>query len=619
MIDQIPSPEEIRRMQAADYRKLAADLREFIIDKVSKKGGHLASSLGTVELTIALLAAFDFPSDKIIWDVGHQSYAWKILTGRKDGFDSLRDFGGLSGFPKRRESVYDSFDTGHSSTSISAGIGFVKARDLQQEDYRVVSVIGDGSMTGGMAYEALNNASSLKSNFIMILNDNNMSIGENAGGMHHYLMNMRAGRGYNRAKRSVKRTLNQIPGVGAGLVNFISNTKDSMKEMVVPDGMVFENLGITYLGPVDGHNVPEMKKIFARAKELDRAVLIHVKTKKGRGYPPAEKNPGAWHGVGPFDVESGKPLSAPGKPEYSAVFGECLLKEAAKRPEVCAITAAMGDNTGLSAFEKKFPERFFDVGIAEQHAVTFAAGLAAAGMHPVCAIYSSFLQRAYDQIVHDVCMQELPVLFCIDRAGLVGRDGETHQGVFDISFLTSFPNMTVMAPKNAAELEDMIRLGLEMKSPAAIRYPRGEACTENPGTYVKPEYGKAEIVENGQEVLILSVGNRLPAALEIRKELILSGHDAAVLNMRFIKPWDRETVSKMARGCRLIVTLEDGVIRGGFGESVAAYFASEGNRIPVLNIGIPDEFVPQGNVPELERALHVDPKSVTEKILGRLS
>ena len=469
MLEQIPTSGERRAMKDPELKKLSSEIREFIIEKVSKKGGHLGSNLGAVELSLALFSVFDFPKDKVIFDVGHQAYTWKILTGRAGEFDTLRDYGGLSGFPKRREAVYDCFDTGHSSTSLAAGLGFVHARDLRHEDYHVVSVIGDGSMTGGMAYEALNNAASLKSNFIIVLNDNNMSIGENAGGMHHYLMNMRAGKRYNRAKTSVKKTLNNIPGVGTGLVSFISNTKDSVKEMMLPDGMVFENLGITYLGPVDGHNVREMRKIFLRAKELQRCVLIHVKTRKGKGYPPAEKNPPAWHGVGPFDIETGLPQKHPSAPEYSEILGEYLKNAAESRPELCAITAAMGDSTGLSDFAEVAPERFFDVGIAEQHAVTFAAGLAAAGMHPLCAIYSSFLQRAYDQIVHDVCMQDLPVIFCVDRAGLVGRDGETHQGTFDISFLTSFPNMTLMAPKNAPEFRKMLDFSMDFRHPLAIR------------------------------------------------------------------------------------------------------------------------------------------------------
>ncbi len=621
MLDKIPTSEELRAMKDPELRKIASDIREFIIEKVSKKGGHLASNLGTVELSLALFSVFDFPEDKVIFDVGHQSYTWKILTGRADEFDTLRDYGGLSGFPKRRESKYDSFNTGHSSTSISAGLGFVHARDLMKKDYHVISVIGDGSMTGGMAFEALNNAASLKSNFIIILNDNDMSIGENAGGMHYYLMNMRAGRRYNKAKSSVKKTLNNIPGVGTGLVSFISNTKDSMKEMVLPDGMVFENLGITYLGPVDGHNVREMRKIFLRAKELPRCVLIHVKTRKGKGYPPAEKNPERWHGVGPFDPETGKPKKAAKNPEYSGILCDFLSHAAKEYPDLCAITAAMGDSTGLSGFQKAAPERFFDVGIAEQHAVTFAAGLAASGMHPLCAIYSSFLQRAYDQIVHDVCMQDLPVLFCIDRAGIVGRDGETHQGVFDISFLSSFPNMTLMAPKNAEEFRQMLKFATDYRHPLAIRYPRGEACTDYAGFNAPLEYGKAELIREGKEVLILSAGSMLGSADRVRELLREQGHDAAVLNMRFLKPWDREQVFSMIQSgdFRLIATVEDGIVKSGFGSGVAAAVSEAGFEIPVLPIGIPDEFVPQGDVPVLYEKLGMDPQSIAKKILGRLS
>ena len=620
MLERIPTSLELRAMKDPELRKVSAEIRKFIIEKVSEKGGHLASNLGTVELSLALFSVFDFPKDKVIFDVGHQSYTWKILTGRAGEFDTLRDYDGLSGFPKRRESVYDSFDTGHSSTSLAAGLGFVHARDLMHEDYHVISVIGDGSMTGGMAFEALNNAASLQSNFIVVLNDNNMSIGENAGGMHHYLMNMRAGKRYNRAKTNVKKTLNNIPGVGTGLVSFISNTKDSMKEMMLPDGMVFENLGITYLGPVDGHNVREMRKIFLRAKELDRCVLIHIKTRKGKGYPPAEKHPGPWHGVGPFDIETGLPKKTPANPEYSAILCDFLTEAAKKHPELCAITAAMGDSTGLSGFEKAAPERFFDVGIAEQHAVTFAAGLAAAGMHPLCAIYSSFLQRAYDQIVHDVCMQDLPVVFCIDRAGIVGRDGETHQGVFDISFLSSFPNMTLMAPKNASEFRKMLEFSMDFKHPISIRYPRGEACTDYTEFDSPIELGKSELLRQGKEILILSVGSMIKTADEVRKNLCDAGHDAAVLNMRFIKPWDRERVLSLLEtgDYSLVVTMEDGIRIGGFGSAVSSALSDEGMRLSVLSVGIPDVYVPQGDVPVLYEKLEMDPVHITEKILGRL-
>ena len=615
----VPTPEELRAMTEKEYKALARDIREFIIDKVSKKGGHLASNLGTVELSLALFASFDFPEDKVIFDVGHQCYTYKILSGRIDEFDTLREFNGLSGFPKRAESPYDSFNTGHSSTSISAGLGMVAARDLLHQDHHVISVIGDGSMTGGMAFEALNNAASLKSNFIIILNDNNMSIAENAGGMHHYLMNMRAGKRYNQAKSSVKKTLNNIPGVGSGLVSFISNTKDSMKEMVLmPDGMVFENLGITYLGPVDGHDVSEMKKIFSRAKELPRAVIIHVKTRKGKGYAPAEKAPGFYHGVGPFDKASGKVLDSPKNPEYSEVFGKYMVEAGKKHPELVAITAAMGDNTGLSQFEHAFPDRFFDVGIAEQHAVTFAAGLAASGMHPVAAIYSSFLQRAYDQILHDVCIQDLPVTFCLDRAGLVGKDGETHQGIFDLSYLSAIPNMTVMAPKDASEFRDMLDFAISEPHPTAIRYPRGEACTDFSESHMKLEKGKAELLLEGSDIILLSVGEMVPKAVRVWELLSEKGLSAAVVNMRFVKPWDRELVERLSKDARLVVTMEDGILRGGFGESVAAAFEESGLEVPVLPVGIPDCFVPQGSVSELQKMLRMDPDSILERILQRI-
>ncbi|MBO7364388.1 MAG: 1-deoxy-D-xylulose-5-phosphate synthase, partial [Lachnospiraceae bacterium] len=475
MLERVPSAEDIRGMSEKEIAVLAGEIRDFIIQKTAVKGGHLSSNLGTVELTLALFRSFDLPKDKVIWDVGHQSYAYKLLSGRMEGFDHLRDLHGMSGFPKVRESAYDCFDTGHSSTSLSAGIGFVKARDLLKQDYKVVSIIGDGSMTGGEAFEALNNAAVLKSNFIIVLNDNEMSISRNVGGLRKYLTEIRSAKGYNQAKENVKKTLSGIPRIGAGLVDKLSSFKDGLKEVLMPSGMVFENLGITYLGPVDGHDVMEMEKLFLRAKEMDRCVLIHVMTTKGKGYGPAESNPERYHGVNPFDPATGRPVSRKKGLTYSDVFGKFLVNAAKTAPDICAITAAMTCNVGLYSFRKHFPERFFDVGIAEQHAVTFAAGLAMAGLHPYVAVFSSFLQRAYDQIVHDVCMQDLPVVFGVDRAGIVGRDGETHQGAFDLAYLSSVPNMAVAAPKDGAELEAMLRFSLTYRHPLAIRYPRGLA------------------------------------------------------------------------------------------------------------------------------------------------
>ena len=447
LLEQIKEPQDIKDLSAEELKELAEEIRSFLIEKISVTGGHLASNLGVVELTIALFLAFDLPTDKVIWDVGHQSYTHKILSGRRELFDELRQYGGLSGFPKRKESPYDAFDTGHSSTSISAGLGMAQGRDLLGEDYRVVSVIGDGALTGGMAYEALNNAARIKKNFIIVLNDNNMSISENVGGMSRYLNGIRSDKAYNRLKKDVTAALTRIPLIGDGLVDKISRTKNSIKQLVIP-GMLFENMGITYLGPVDGHNVRAMVKIFREAKKLDHAVLVHVNTVKGKGYGPAQKNPARFHGVEPFDPATGKALKEKVYPGYTDVFSKKLSQMAKTNPRLVAITAAMPDGTGLKAFAKQFPERFFDVGIAEQHGVTSAAGMAAAGMKPVVAVYSSFLQRGFDQILHDVCIQNLPVVFALDRAGLVGSDGETHQGIFDLSYLTSIPIMSVMERKN---------------------------------------------------------------------------------------------------------------------------------------------------------------------------
>ena len=477
VLDKINDVNDIKKLNTDELDILAEEIREFLINKISVTGGHLASNLGVVELTMALHLAFDFPKDKVIWDVGHQSYTHKLLTGRKDAFDGLRKYGGMSGFPKRKESNCDAFDTGHSSTSISAGLGYANARDLLGEDYNVVSVIGDGALTGGMAYEALNNAAMLKSNFIIVLNDNNMSISENVGGMPEYLGKIRTASVYNDLKNDVVNTLNKVPVYGEKIVGTIRRTKSGIKQLLIP-GMLFENMGLTYLGPIDGHDIQKMRKAFNEAKKLDTAVIVHVITKKGKGYLPAEQHPSRFHGTDAFDVATGEPLKKKEKPSYTDIFSAVINRIADKNDKVVAITAAMPDGTGLKKFAKRFPERFFDVGIAEEHAVTFAAGLAAGGMIPVVAVYSSFLQRAYDQILHDVCIQNLHVIFAVDRAGLVGSDGETHQGIFDYSFLSSIPNMNIMAPKNKWELYDMFRFAVDFDGPVAIRYPRGEACEE---------------------------------------------------------------------------------------------------------------------------------------------
>ncbi len=614
MLEHIPSKDELNRMSREELNTFAAEIRAFLIEKVSRKGGHLAANLGVVELTIALYSVFDFPTDKVIWDVGHQAYTHKILSGRAEGFDTLRDYGGLCGFPKHYESPYDVFDTGHSSTSVSAGLGLVHARDLKGENYSVISVIGDGSMTGGMAFEALNNASDLKSNFIIILNDNDMSISKNVGGMNRYLTGLRSGKGYNRVKNEMKARLSGIPRVGRGIVDAISNVKDSVKEFVIPGGMLFENLGITYLGPVNGHDVESLKKVLLRAKELDRAVLIHVRTKKGKGYAPSENAPTEFHGVNPFDIETGEEVKKSGM-TYSKVFGRWIAKAGAKDPEICAITAAMTENVGLCDFSKLYPDRLFDVGIAEQHAVTFAAGLAKGRLRPVVAVFSSFLQRAYDQILHDVCLQDLPVVFAIDRAGIVGRDGETHQGAFDIAFLRPIPNICLMAPRSGEELEMMLEFTREYHHPIAVRYPRREV----PDRAEKPQqirFGKAEILIREKEVALLSFGDMTETALRVHDLLAEKKVSSTVVNMRFVKPWDRETVRNLLDHHSLFVTMEDGVLRGGIGEEIAASLRESG--VSVIRVGIPDRFVPQGDIAVLKEKMGMDAGSVTKKILEAL-
>ena len=619
MLEKVPDIEDIRKMKPKELQRLSGDIREFLVDKVSQKGGHLASNLGTVELTVALYSVLNLPEDKLIWDVGHQSYTHKILSGRMEEFDTLRDFGGLSGFPKRHESSYDPFDTGHSSTSISAGLGLCCARDLAGEKFHVVSVIGDGSLTGGMAFEALNNASQLRSNFIIILNDNEMSIQRNVGGLSRYLNGIRSGPGYNKLKKKVKETLTGIPNIGEGLVNKIANTKDSIKEIMVPGGMLFENMGISYFGPVDGHNIAGMKKILKRAMNLNRCVIIHVVTKKGKGYLPAERRPGYFHGTGPFDKETGEALIPKTKPDWTDVFAHFMGQEGPKNPQLAGITAAMTNNVGLQVFRKKCPERFFDVGIAEQHAVTFAAGLAAGGMHPVAAVFSSFLQRGYDQIVHDVCLQDLPVTFAVDRAGIVGRDGETHQGAFDIAFMMPIPNMVLMAPKNADEMLEMLKFSVSLNHPSAVRYPRGSACTGFTEYRAPLEYGKAEVMLRGKDIAILALGNMVSEGMKAAEILSGKGYSPTLVNMRFAKPWDRELLDTLTEDHRLFAILEDGVVNGGLGEAVSSYLSEQGKNVSTLLVGIPDTFVQQGSPEELFRFLGMDGESIAEKIVDRLS
>ena len=617
ILDKINGPDDVKKLNETELRELAEEIRSFLIEKISHTGGHLASNLGVVELTIALYLAFDLPKDKIIWDVGHQSYTHKILSGRKDDFDGLRQYGGLSGFPKRKESPFDAFDTGHSSTSISAGLGMAQGRDVLGEEYSIVSVIGDGALTGGMAYEALNNAARLKKNFIIVLNDNKMSISENVGGISRYLSNLRADEGYNLLKKNVAGTLAKVPMIGNDLVDTLLRTKNSIKQFLIP-GMWFENMGITYLGPVDGHDVKGLAKIFSEAKKINHAVLIHVMTKKGKGYRPAERNPSSFHGVEPFDIETGKPLGQKLYPSYTDVFSREICKIAETNEKLVAVTAAMPDGTGLKRFSRLYPQRFFDVGIAEEHAVTSAAGMAAAGWKPGVGGYSSFLQRAYDQIVHDVCIQNLPVLFCVDRAGLVGSDGETHQGIFDLTYLSSIPNMSVIAPKNLWELREMLQFAVDYEGPMAIRYPRGQAYRGLKEFLAPVEYKKSEILYDEDSIALLAVGSMVSTAEHIRTKLKEEGHSCTLVNGRFIKPVDTDVVDYLARNHRCIVTLEENVLRGGYGERITDYVQKHYPAIRVVNIALPDAYVEHGNVSKLRIDLGIDSDSILIKLKNEL-
>ena len=591
---------------------LGQEIRQFLIEKISATGGHLASNLGVVELTMAIYRKFDLPEDKVIWDVGHQAYTHKILSGRKD-FDDLRQFGGISGFPKRAESPCDSFNTGHSSTSISAGLGMALGRDLRGEDYHVISIIGDGALTGGMAYEALNNAARINKNFIIILNDNNMSISENVGGMSKYLSGIRTGAGYNDLKRQITDLLEKVPVAGPRMIRRISMIKQGLKQLLIP-GMLFEDMGITYLGPVDGHDVKQLSRVLNEAKRLDHAVLVHVLTKKGKGYAPAEKNPSAFHGVNPFDISTGKPKKAKTAPSYTDVFSKKLVELAGRDKRIVAITAAMPDGTGLTRFKNEFPDRFFDVGIAEQHAVTSAAGMAAAGMRPVVAVYSSFLQRGFDQILHDVCIQNLPVVFAVDRAGLVGSDGETHQGIFDLSYLTCIPNMAVLAPKNRWELEKELEFAFQYPGPIAIRYPRGEGYQGLEEYQAPVEFRRGELISEGEGIALLAVGSMVSTAEHIRDKLKEEGYDLTLANGRFIKPIDVKLVDRLAATHDCIVTLEENVLQGGFGLQVTSYVHKHYPDVRVLNIALPDAYVEHGNVSLLREALGIDSDSIIRRM-----
>ena len=559
----------------------------------------------------------DFPNDKLIWDVGHQAYTHKLLTGRKEDFSGLRTFGGMSGFPKHKESPCDAFDTGHSSTSISAALGYARARDLKGEDRTVVAVIGDGSLTGGMAYEALNNVSHLKSNMIIVLNDNKMSISENVGGLSKHLTALRTRESYMDFKMDVEKKLKQIPHVGDSVARSVKKSKDSIRQLFVKGGF-FEDFGIKYIGPIDGHDIKEMVRVLNALKRLNEPVVMHVVTQKGRGYMPAEKNPSAFHGVGSFDIATGESLASKSL-TYTSVFSKTICRLGKAHPNVVTICAAMPDGTGLTAFKKHFPDRFFDVGIAEQHAVTFAAGLAAGGMHPFVAVYSSFLQRAYDQIIHDVCIQNLPVVFCVDRAGLVGADGETHQGIFDLSYLSMIPNMTVCAPKNKYELYDMLYFAYQYHGPIAIRYPRGSAYEGFKNMRPPIEYGKSERMFEGEKIALVAVGSMVQTAVEVREKLLDKGINATVVNARFVCPLDTECLDRLSRDHHWIVTMEENVLKGGFGEACGDYLLAKHEDVRLIHVGVPDVYVEHGGVDQLKKTLHMDADSIVERICSAMS
>ncbi|MCB5724861.1 1-deoxy-D-xylulose-5-phosphate synthase [Mitsuokella jalaludinii] len=620
LLNRIEKPEDVKALTVRELEQLASELRHFIIDTVSQNGGHLAPNLGTVELTLALYSVFSFPGDKLVWDVGHQAYTHKILTGRRDAFKTLRKKGGITGFPNRSESVYDAFGVGHASTSISAALGMALARDARGEKNQVIAVIGDGALTGGESFEALNNAGDLGTKLIVILNDNEMSIDANVGAMSEYLSRIRIAPQYARAKRDMGSLLMSIPHIGDKVYKTASHLKDGVRSVLVP-GSLFEEMGFHYIGPIDGHNIGLLEEVLASAKEMEGPVLIHIHTVKGKGYKPAEQAPDKFHGVGCFDPSTGKSAKKAGcAPSYTSVFSKALIELAKDRPDILAITAAMPSGTGLKAFGQAYPKRFFDVGIAEEHAMTLAAGMAAAGMHPVIALYSTFAQRAYDQLIHDVCLQNLPVTLCLDRAGLVGEDGPTHHGVFDLSYLRQMPNMCVMAPKDEEELRHMLATAIAIEGPAAVRYPRGAGLgvplTDSLETL---PVGKAEVLQEEGNIAFLAVGTMVEKAKEAAAILKEEGIEAAVVNMRFIKPLDTELLGEMARTKRLLITAEENVLAGGFGSAVAEYLADHGIEVPLLRFGIPDRFIEQGTRRELLSLIGLQPDEMAERIRERLS
>ncbi len=613
MLEKVNDTKDLKNLNIKEKQELAEDIRKYIIEVVSVNGGHLASNLGAVELTIALESVFDVNKDKIIWDVGHQSYVHKILNGRKEELKHIRKFGSIAGFPKTKESETDCFNTGHSSTSVSAAMGMAKARDLRNEKHSVVAVIGDGALTGGMALEALNHIGSTATNVIVVLNDNEMSISKNIGGINMLLSKLRARKTYTLSNKSGKKILDKIPIIGTFLIKSIRRIKRSIKQLIIPK-MFFEDIGFKYLGPIDGHNMEDMELIFKRAKELEEPVLIHVLTKKGKGYIPAEEKPDRFHATSSFNIETGEPLKQK-KKDYSKAFGDKLLKLARKNKNIVAITAAMKDGTGLKEFSKEFPERFFDVGIAEQHALTFAAGLAKEGMIPFVPIYSSFYQRAYDQVIHDICIQNLPVIMCVDRAGIVGEDGETHQGIFDLSFFKLIPNINIMAPKDFKELENMMEFAVKLKAPVVIRYPRGSEGEEKFKKYFYLQDKKAEILSYGNDVTIIAIGNQVSKAMKISKSLYKNEIKAEVINARFLKPFDSSTILKSINKTRFVITLEDNTLIGGLGSEVKSLIAEKNiQNVSIKSFGYPDIFVEHGSIPELEKKYGLDENTISNYI-----
>ena len=613
MLEKINSQQDLKKLTLEEKKILAQEIREYILDIVSKNGGHLASNLGVVELTIALHSVFDVPKDKIVWDVGHQTYVHKILTGRKEELKTLRKLDGIAGFPKTNESESDCFNTGHSSTSISAALGMARARDIKNEHNSVLAVIGDGALTGGMAIEALNDAGYSRSKITVILNDNEMSISKNVGGLNMFLSKLRTKKLYTKSNVSAKKIILKIPVVGRPFVRLVQRAKRSIKQLIIPK-MFFEDIGFTYLGPVDGHNIQELENILRLSKQVDTPVLIHVLTKKGKGYEIAEKNPDKFHSISPFNIETGETKKAKSK-DYSAVFGEKLVSLAEKNDKIVAITASMKDGTGLTKFQKQFPKRFFDIGIAEQHAVGLAAGMAKAGMIPVVPIYSSFYQRAYDQVIHDVAIQNLPVIMCVDRAGIVGSDGETHQGLLDMAFFRLVPNLTIMAPKNFKELEQMLEFAVNLNKPVVIRYPRGGEDSIDINTDLEINEGKAEILKDGTDITIVAIGKMVSRAYRVADKLKQNNIDAQVINARFLKPFDNNTVKNAIEKTKAVVTIEDGTIINGLATTVNELVINENLLgIKIKNFAYPDIYVKHGSVEELEKIYGLDEENITNEI-----